>query len=231
MVFQYTGILYVPWKVPQDDATGMFPTCAITSESSNLLETLFEPDLPQVALINGAGTEIINVNVTEELWNYGAAGFPYSAAKLKEIEDKRDAEKALFIKNLSGFGEFTVKSNGDKVSVAELAKKSKIALYFSAHWCPPCRRFTPKLAAHYLEKKYKNVDVIFISSDKSESEFKEYLSEMPWSALPYQERELKATLSKLFNVSGIPSLILIDPASGKVIDEDACDSIFELEDQ
>mmetsp|Transcript_119915 Transcript_119915/g.274753 ORF Transcript_119915/g.274753 Transcript_119915/m.274753 type:complete len:81 (-) Transcript_119915:67-309(-) len=25
-----------------------------------------------------------------------------------------------------------------------------IGLYFSAHWCPPCRGFTPKLTESYL---------------------------------------------------------------------------------
>ena len=30
-----------------------------------------------------------------------------------------------------------------------LADKKIIAFYFSAHWCPPCRLFTPVLAEFY----------------------------------------------------------------------------------
>ena len=35
-------------------------------------------------------------------------------------------------------------SKGKEVSKEVLAGKT-IGLYFSAHWCPPCRGFTPKL--------------------------------------------------------------------------------------
>ncbi|CAF5156466.1 unnamed protein product [Rotaria sp. Silwood1] len=50
-----------------------------------------------------------------------------------------------------------------------------IGLYFSAHWCPPCRNFTPILSKFY--KKYvetKNFEIIFISSDRDENSFNDY---------------------------------------------------------
>ena len=34
-----------------------------------------------------------------------------------------------------------------------LAEKKLLAFYFSAHWCPPCRLFTPVLAEFYSVTK------------------------------------------------------------------------------
>jgi len=47
-------------------------------------------------------------------------------------------------------------------------------IYFSAHWCPPCRSFTPQLADAY-EKCMgdKNFEIIFLSSDRDENAFTE----------------------------------------------------------
>ena len=68
-------------------------------------------------------------------------------------------------------------------------------MYFSAHWCPPCRGFTPKLAEWYNNfKKLPNGDkleIVFVSSDRDEKTFKEYYAEMPWLALPYADRDKK----------------------------------------
>ena len=66
-------------------------------------------------------------------------------------------------------------------------------IYFSAHWCPPCRNFTPKLATFYENcKKMENIlEIIFVSSDRDEEGFEEYFGEMPWLALPYDSKTKK----------------------------------------
>jgi nucleoredoxin len=87
-------------------------------------------------------------------------------------------------------------------------------IYFSAHWCPPCRGFTPELVKVYNKMKESRDDfeLVFASSDKDEGAFKEYFGEMPWLALPYENREAKNSLSKIFEVEGIPSLVVLGPS-------------------
>jgi thiol-disulfide isomerase/thioredoxin len=97
-----------------------------------------------------------------------------------------------------------------------------VGLYFSAHWCPPCRGFTPKLAEAYtaIVGNGKSLEIVFVSSDLDEAAFASYYKEMPWLALPFAERELQQKLSEQFKVSSIPSLILLDGMTGEVISED-----------
>ncbi|XP_048759155.1 uncharacterized protein LOC125668781 [Ostrea edulis] len=99
-----------------------------------------------------------------------------------------------------------------EVAVEDLVKDTDcIGLYFSAHWCPPCRGFTPVLADFYktLKAKGGSIEVIFISSDRDEASFKEYFGTMPWHALKFGQPE-KQTLGELYGVRGIPSLIILD---------------------
>jgi len=98
--------------------------------------------------------------------------------------------------------------------------KGAIALYFSAHWCPPCRGFTPQFAESYKTSlKAKGLEVVFISSDKNMAEFKKYFGEMPWLAIPFDDRARKEALSKRFKVQGIPTVVVLG-ADGKVITKD-----------
>jgi nucleoredoxin len=69
--------------------------------------------------------------------------------------------------------------------------------------------------------------VVFISSDKTADAFAEYGAEMPWLALPFSERDRKASLSKRFKVSGIPTLVLLDGDSGAVITTDGRAAVSE----
>ena len=106
---------------------------------------------------------------------------------------------------MSGFHDFsqllgatlTTKA-GDKPTNEVLAGKEVIGLYFSAHWCPPCRGFTPQLGKFYDSiKDSKNFEIIFVSSDRDASQFKEYYDEQAdWAALPFKDRATKNALSK-----------------------------------
>mmetsp|Transcript_30210 Transcript_30210/g.39814 ORF Transcript_30210/g.39814 Transcript_30210/m.39814 type:complete len:420 (-) Transcript_30210:151-1410(-) len=93
-----------------------------------------------------------------------------------------------------------------------------VGLYFSAHWCPPCRGFTPKLAELYdtYLNNGKNFEIVFISSDKTQEAFDDYFKEMPWLALPFEDRDRKSALSTKFKVRGIPSLIILDEDSSVI---------------
>jgi len=109
-----------------------------------------------------------------------------------------------------------------------------VGLYFSAHWCPPCRNFTPKLVECY--EKVRAVggkfEVIFVSSDSSKADFESYYESMKTTvgdqflALDFEKRDLKNNLSDAFDVSGIPTLILLKP-DGTVISEDGVSAISE----
>lgn len=63
-----------------------------------------------------------------------------------------------------------------------------MALYFSAHWCPPCRGFTPLLKEFYDEiTADENFEIIFISFDRSDEDLQKYLDESHgnWLYIPY----------------------------------------------
>jgi len=108
-----------------------------------------------------------------------------------------------------------------------LAGKRAIGLYFSAHWCPPCRGFTPKLAEYYTsDLKSKGLEIVFVSSDRDEASFKEYYAEQPWLALPFSARDMKTQLSKKFSVEGIPTFVIINGEDGSVITKDGRSAVM-----
>ena len=75
-------------------------------------------------------------------------------------------------------GDELLSKNGPRPTASALKDVDVVALYFSAHWCPPCRGFTPQLGAFYeRHKAAKHFELVFVSSDKSEDEFAAYYGE------------------------------------------------------
>lgn len=115
------------------------------------------------------------------------------------------------------------------------------AFYFSAHWCQPCRKFTPQLITAYKDlktfidklpaprpvedadgnvnpgKPHKNFEVIFVSWDHSKSDMFDYVkaTDMPWLILDYDKIETTDVV-KNSHVEGIPTLLVFDK-TGKLI--------------
>lgn len=104
-------------------------------------------------------------------------------------------------------GNELIDNKNKNYDLKETTKNKYFGLYFSAKWCGPCRKFTPKLIEFY--DKVENFEVIFISLDSDEKEFNDYFSKMPWKSLPF-DNEKSEKLSEFFSVQGIPSLVLVD---------------------
>jgi nucleoredoxin len=161
--------------------------------------------IPTLVLIDETGKTLSTDGRTILTNDPTGEEFPWTPKTLKELLD----------------GDLR-KNDGSMVPSSSLEGKN-LALYFSAHWCPPCRGFTPKLAEVYNAIKAtgrEDVEFVFISSDRDEASFNEYHGEQPWLALPYDKRKEKEQLSSMFNVEGIPSLITLDP-QGNIINPSA----------
>merc|ERR1719375_2464646 len=87
--------------------------------------------------------------------------------------------------------------DGEVDTETALSGKAAVALYFSGHWCPPCRGFTPQLAEWYTSNlKAKGLEIVFVSSDSDVEAWREYLPSHPWLALPYADRDREQALTK-----------------------------------
>jgi nucleoredoxin len=102
-----------------------------------------------------------------------------------------------------------------------VADKKLIALYFSAHWCGPCRSFTPSLVEFYnrVAQQHPEFEVIFVSADRSDFAMQQYMREanMPWPAIDFAKVPEKESIRKYCG-SGIPCLVVLDSA-GKVLSD------------
>lgn len=106
----------------------------------------------------------------------------------------------------------------EEVPTSSIAGAGVIGIYFSAHWCGPCKEYTPQLRKVYerAKEKGKSFEIVFVSSDRDEASFKSYFSTMPWHAVPFSDRMRQQSLSAVFQVKGIPGLVLVNGSGGLI---------------
>ena len=114
-----------------------------------------------------------------------------------------------------------ISGNGTLIPASSVLTGKCVAIYFSAHWCGPCRQFTPKLLDLYAQCKAagKRFEIIFCSADNSEEEFRNYHAGMSWPAIGYDEEHREGMMG-MFKVSGIPRMVVLAP-SGRIVVENA----------
>jgi len=89
-----------------------------------------------------------------------------------------------------------VKADGSShAAEAALDGKDLVLYYFSAHWCPPCRQFTPMLKDFYevqllapnwaqnniilnSRQEAEGIEIVFVSSDRSAEDMASYMKVM-----------------------------------------------------
>lgn len=139
------------------------------------------------------------------------------------------------------------RKDGSEVDWSTSLAGKLVILYFSAEWCPPCRRFTPKLHALYDEaaEDDKPVEVVFVSSDRDAQQQQRYMDSEhgDWLRVPYADTEARESLKAKFGCfagseqskfpgvkrrAGIPSMVVVGPAGEELAHMD-CDPPVELE--
>lgn len=129
--------------------------------------------------------------------------------KVVASEEKEEESDVIIIP------ETLLNIDGESVSSDQL-KNKYIGLYFSASWCGPCRKFTPRLV-EFRNRFQDDFEVILIGADGSAKAQANYMKKysMPWLAMKNQSPEAKQA-SKLSGVEFIPYLVIIN-SSGKII--------------
>ncbi|KAL6344652.1 hypothetical protein AAG906_002558 [Vitis piasezkii] len=152
--------------------------------------------------------------------DYGASAFPFTSQRREELKAMDNAKRqgGKLEELLANEGRnHVISSSGREILVSELVGKT-IGLYFAAHWCPPCRAFTAQLIEAYnklVATRNQCFEIIFVSTDRDHQEFDLSLSNMPWLAIPYEDKA-RQDLCRIFDIKGIPALVLLG-SDGKTI--------------
>lgn len=93
-----------------------------------------------------------------------------------------------------------------------------MGLLFSADWCPPCQTFLQILKDFYSDVNIdeKQCEILYVSLDKTEEEFKSHYTQMPWLSLHFADPLIKVLSSK-YKVVGIPVFVIVDSETGFLV--------------
>ena len=113
---------------------------------------------------------------------------------------------------ISMIGPNLVDASGAVVPSSVLQDKKNVLLYFSAKWCPPCRKFTPTLVDFFNKNaEAKDFTIVFVSSDRSVADQMKYrgLQDgfLRHSARPGECQRHQAD----YGDRGIPNLVWLNP--------------------
>jgi nucleoredoxin len=115
-----------------------------------------------------------------------------------------------------------------KYDDAGLGKVKYYAFYYSASWCPPCRKFTPSLVEFYnrLKPQHPEFELILVGRDRSEAEADKYMQthSMPWPAVKFSEAKAKTKIMGYMG-RGIPCLVFVD-SDGNVLADSYVDGKY-----
>lgn len=114
----------------------------------------------------------------------------------------------------------------EKVKLSSL-KGKVVLLDFWATWCGPCKVTMPGIDRLYATYKDRGFEVMGISSEKR-ADVRNFIKDVGYSYPFYVDVSLEA--SKVFNVEGIPRLVLVDRKGMIVLDETGITSEKVLED-
>ncbi len=168
-------------------------------------------------MLMGYGEESLSRSQMDELLHIfeGAWKGKKALADLKSMISKAKAT-AIGSKILDGP---VLDKEGNKVQLTSVFPKDKkyILLEFWASWCGPCRGEIPHLRHTYTEWKNRGFDIVSISLDEKEADWKKAMNEESMIWHQYNAREgFDSKIARSYDIQGIPYALLID-SEGNIV--------------
>ena len=168
-------------------------------------------DMLTLMRLANAWTERFSPDVVEKWLNMMDKSLSEHVA-YKDVEKQIAKRRELAINATAP--DFVLPSEkGEKISLKNFRGKY-VLLDFWASWCGPCRGEIPNLKKAWDNYHRKGLEIISITLDKKEQDWRKALAEeqMPWTQLNGREGKV----ADQYNVRGIPHILLIDP-KGKIV--------------
>lgn len=104
-------------------------------------------------------------------------------------------------------------THGTDVPGSRLSNLPAILLYFGACWSGPCKDLTPYLTLAYnqVNSEGKVLEIVYVSLDPTEGQFRESFREMPWLAVSRRNSHIAEELRAMCGVQTVPQLVLVNP--------------------
>ncbi len=131
-------------------------------------------------------------------------------ALAKQLETYRAMKKGNIAADIEFTGDILQPGrSGENPQRLSEVNADYIVVVFGSSWCPKCGSEIPKIADHYAEWKKQGVEVVFISLDEYEAEFKNFAGNFPFlSMCDYEKWDTKP--AKDYYVFSTPTMFLLD---------------------
>ena len=191
------------------------------------------PAVAKTPAINKPITKkLVTKKVVKKVVKKGAAGNaeaggPFKRRPIPNVQPSPAGEETIFEQLLGS--KLITNPKLHKCSTNGCVKDQElICLYFAASWKSECKKFNALLKEFYYNTaQQNNLEVVYVSADRSLMEFKDCFLTMPFLAMPAGTTTYKNHLTKSLKINEMPAFIVLDD-EGSVVTVEGVQKIKEL---
>jgi len=124
--------------------------------------------------------------------------------------------------SLQPLSEKLINHAGEILPPDALTHAPVVLYYVAGKWCPHCTNFNEELIQFYntINEKEKKLEILYLSIDASESDFKAQIATFPWLAVPFDHNQAVRKFLNENEITIAPSVLLVRREDGRILKRD-----------